>query len=226
MAAHGTVVARDALRPEQIRAMFAIMQKYYENIQWESFVSDLDAKRDVILLRDADEVIRGFTTLAVYAAGGAQLLFSGDTIVEQNYWGANDLIRAWLNNALVHVGKHAGDTYWLLLSKGYKTYKYLPVFLRAFYPCADAETPDFEQSLMDAFCRERYGEKYQGGVVKAGKDFLKAEIASIGAAHRKDRHTQFFLAKNPGYAKGDELVCLAKLSADNLNRAGRRMLGK
>ncbi len=34
-----------------------------------------------------------------------------------------------------------GKTYWLLLSKGYKTYKFLHTFFNAFYPCVDVETP-------------------------------------------------------------------------------------
>jgi hypothetical protein len=35
---------------------------------------------------------------------------------------------------------------------------------------------------------------------------------------------RFFLEKNPGYARGDELVCVAEISPGNMRGLARRML--
>ena len=40
----------------------------------------------------------------------------------------------------------------------------------------------------------------------------------------KNKNIQFFLRKNPNYQKGDELVCLAEISFDNLTNLGKRVL--
>ena len=155
-----------------------------------------------------------------------QLLFSGDTIVEQEYWGANDLWQAGAKNAFKHAENFDGKTYWFLLSKGYKTYKYLHTFFNEFYPRVDMETPTFAQDIMVAFCKEHYGDKYQNGVIKTGKDYLKKEFAVIDEVKLKDKNTAFFLEKNPNYTSGDELVCLTELTAGNLNKLGRKILGR
>jgi hypothetical protein len=34
---------------------------------------------------------------------------------------------------------------------------------------------------------------------------------------------RFFLARNPGFVRGDELVCWTSIADDNLTPAGRRM---
>ncbi len=219
-----TVAVRD-LTKRQIEVMFDIMKRYYENILWENFERDLNDKCDAVLLCDENGEIHGFTTLAVYERDArVRLLYSGDTIVEKEYWGSNDLSSAWIKNALRHAERFDGKTYWLLLSKGYKTYKFLHTFFNAFYPCVDVETPAAIQEIMDEFAASRFGDQYQDGVYAEGKDFLKEEYDDVGKAALRNRHTAFFLRKNPNYMRGDELVCLTELCADNLNRLGRKML--
>jgi hypothetical protein len=38
-----------------------------------------------------------------------------------------------------------------------------------------------------------------------------------------DPHVAFFLNRNPGWRRGDELVCLTEIAFENLTPAGRRM---
>jgi hypothetical protein len=223
----GRIVAVQDLTERQVRTMFGLMRKYYANIAWEHFITDLGGKCDAVLLCDADGEIHGFTTLAVFPRdGGVQLLYSGDTIVEKAYWGNNDLPAAWVRNAFAHAELFSGRTYWLLLTKGYKTYKFLHTFVKEFYPRYDAETPPEIQALIDGFAREQFGGKYSGGVYSEGRDFLKEEFDDLSEAKLKNPHTAFFLEKNPNYRNGDELVCIAELCLCNLNRSGRRMLGR
>jgi hypothetical protein len=211
----------------QIDAMYAIMEIYYGDTSQNSFVRDLKNKIDVELLQDEQDNIRGFTTLAVFPYDEqTQLLYSGDTIVEKEYWGRHDLSQAWMNNAMLYAEKFAGITYWFLLSKGYKTYKYLNTFFNEYYPRADTETPAQIQNIMDTFAQRQYGDKYCGGVWTAGKDYLKDEYDYTYETAVRDKNTAFFLDKNPGYMKGDELICLCEISVSNLNRLGRRVLGR
>lgn len=223
----GTVIRVKDLKDGQIKRMYSIMNKYFDNIIESNFYNDLSKKEDAILLRDENEVIRGFTSLAIFPHDErAQLIFSGDTIIEKEYWGSSDLQPVWLKNALARAGEFDGKTYWLLLSKGYKTYRFLPTFFKNYYPRAGTAAPAEIQEIIDGFARRQFGSKYQNGVWAAGKDFLKKDFAKISAARLKNKNIAFFLEKNPGYKNGDELVCITELSVGNLSRAGVRILGK
>ena len=223
----GKVVPVANLSDKQMNDMFAIMQKYYDNIEWNNFYNDLTRKLDTVILCDESDTIKGFTTLALFEyRENIRILFSGDTVVEREYWGANNLPHIWAKNAIEHSENFMGTTYWLLLSKGYKTYRYLHAFFNEFYPRFDAETPKFAIDIIDGFCRQNWGEKYQNGVIKMGKDYLKDGVAAIDEKQMKDKNTAFFVEKNPNYQKGDELVCLAEISLPNLNKLGRKILGR
>jgi hypothetical protein len=125
-----------------------------------------------------------------------------------------------------YAEKSGGLTYWFLLSKGYKTYKYLNTFFNEYYPRVDTETPAKIQHIMDTFAKRQYGGKYRNGVWAAGNDYLKEEYDYTKEIAARDKNTAFFLEKNPGYMKGDELICLCEISVNNLNKLGRRVLGR
>ena len=221
------VLQVEKLSREQISDMYRIMEVYYSNTSQKSFIDELQKKQDVIILLDEQNNIRGFTTLAIFMYDAqTQLLYSGDTIVEKEYWGRHDLSQTWIENAMFYAEKFAGVTYWFLLSKGYKTYKYLSTFFKEYYPRVDMETPTKIQGIMDTFAKQQYGDKYCNGIWAEGNDYLKDEYDYTDEAAIRDKNTAFFLEKNPGYMNGDELVCLCKISVDNLNKLGRRVLGR
>jgi len=221
------VLQVEKMTTEQTDTMYAIMEVYYGNTSYNAFIGELKKKRDVVLLLDEQGIIRGFTTLAVFPYDEqTQLLYSGDTIVEKEYWGRHNLSQAWINNAMLYAEDFDGVTYWFLLSKGYKTYKYLNTFFNVYYPRVDTETPTNIQHIIDTFAKQQYGEKYRNGVWIAGNDFLKDEYDFTGEAAKRDKSTAFFLEKNPGYMNGDELICLCEISVNNLNKVGRRVLGR
>ncbi|MDR0571127.1 MAG: hypothetical protein LBG71_07935 [Clostridiales Family XIII bacterium] len=222
----GTVIRIKDLTGAQMKSMYLIMTKYFDNIIESAFYDDLSRKEDAVLLCDENGIIHGFTSLAIFPQDeSTQLIFSGDTIIEKEHWGKSDLHSIWLKNALAHAGKFNGKTYWLLLSKGIRTYKFLPTFFNEFYPHVDTDTPNEIQKIVDRFAREQFGDKYQNGVWVAGKDFLKEDFAVIREEQLKNKTVAFFLEKNPDYKRGNELVCITELSVDNLNRAGRKILG-
>jgi hypothetical protein len=224
-------VARAALTPDDHAAMFALMDSHFEGVSRDVFDRDLDEK-DCVLQILRDGVLVGFSTLQVYPATLAghrvNVIYSGDTIVSPEAWGTPVLARGWI--ALVRAIQATRPDepwYWLLLSSGFRTYRFLPVFWREFWPRHEA-LPDEEMRVMaSALARERFDGCFdeRTGIVRFPRpQRLREHLARIPEGRRNDAHVQFFLERNPGHTAGDELVCLTRLSDDNLTAAGARMV--
>ena len=146
------IVAANELRSEEAAQMCRLMQAHYEGVTERQFLADLNAKQWAILLRDKSRLC-GFSTQILFdhSFDGAtvKIVFSGDTVIEKSHWGSLALPVAWGRLMLSLLAKHPGtNLYWLLTSKGYKTYRFLPVFFREFYPCHNQETPAFEKNIV------------------------------------------------------------------------------
>ena len=77
-------------------------------------------------------------------------VFNGNTIVDQDHWGQQELVRTWTRFMAERKAEDpATPLYWYLISSGYRTYMYLPLFYREFYPRYDRPTPRLEQRLLD-----------------------------------------------------------------------------
>ncbi len=213
------------LTDSQTRDMLYLMDKYYLNVTPENFVKDLREKDFVILLKDG-AAIRGFSTwmLLEHDAEGlsVNVIFSGDTIIDRNYWGSMALPFAWGDLMLSVLSKQPEKRlYWLLTTKGYKTYRFLPRFFLEFYPSCEKEAPPFERSLLCSLGRRKFGDRFDSKsfVVSAspGAQCLREGIADITEKLRKNKHIAFFEKANPGYVTGDELVCIVRCSVENVN---------
>ncbi|MEW6213542.1 MAG: hypothetical protein AB1631_34925, partial [Acidobacteriota bacterium] len=122
--------------------MFELMRSYYDWVSREKFLSDLSNKNDVILLRDSAGRIQGFSTLRIVSlkADGKTLraVFSGDTVIERAFWGQRVLGKAFLRYLFHQKIRHPFDPlYWLLISKGYKTYLMMANNFSEYYPRYD-----------------------------------------------------------------------------------------
>ena len=210
---------------DQIVQMLALMQSHYENVTAEQFHADLAGKTWAILLFEKG-ALRGFSTQVVFNhvcdTRQVRILFSGDTIVDRSCWGSWALPVAWVRLALsLAADQPEQSLYWLLTSKGYKTYRFLPVFFRQYYPSHLWETPAFEHFLLTEAAKARFGERFDvaRGVLRSepGSQRLRPGIADINEARRNDPHIAFFETRNPGHAHGDELVCLARCDESNLH---------
>lgn len=214
--------------------MFQLMSEYYENVCPDRFNRDLAAKDRALILRDPAGVIKGFTSIKIERLNveglPVQLVFSGDTIVHPDCWGDRELHRSWIRSVKSLAGDREIKTYWLLISKGYKTYRFLPVYFHRFYPCWEQPTPEFEKKIMDQFGVTNNPEHYDchSGVIRlrGARDYLKPGVADLSEKRLADPHVRFFVERNPGHVYGDELVCLAELGDENILPAGRRYLGK
>jgi hypothetical protein len=118
------------------------------------------------------------------------------------------------------------DVYYILISKGWRTYKIMPFFFKEFSPRYDRPTYAGDKAVMDAFGQKKYPQHYQSasGVVTFSPQRVRPE--SIDAVPAKlDAHTRFFLRSNPGYLEGHELVCIARIAPDNFTNGLKRVLG-
>jgi hypothetical protein len=212
--------------------MYALFEQYYLAISPQMFARDLASKDTVILLHDQENRLCGFSTLATLTmnVGGEiiRIVFSGDTIVERAHWGSHALAFAWIR----HIGKIAAQApsiplFWLLIVKGHRTYRYLPAWMLNFAP--DWRHPADTQltALKDAVASARFGTAYdrESGVLRfvASQGHLAPEWAAVTPREALRPDVRFFLERNPGYERGDELVCLGELAAHNLRPLMRRL---
>ena len=229
MALKGQLVARDSLDQDTKRAMLALMQSFYDGVREEAFANDLSKKDTCILLYGDDGSLQGFSTqqvLTISVGGGqAKGVFSGDTIIHPDSWGSLELYKVFARH---FFDREPEPLYWFLISKGYKTYKMLPTFMKEFWPRHDAETPADARAVMAAFGAHLYPGEYnpETGVVeyRGEKDKLKAGVADVTPGRLRDADIAFFVENNPGYARGNDLVCLTRLSRENLVPRAERLL--
>jgi hypothetical protein len=220
------------LTTSDIRAMFDLYASYYDGTSRDLFESDVSEKDYAVILREASGDLAGFSTLAVLdielGDENAKAIYSGDTIIDQPYWGTQALAFSWLRFA-GGIKAQAPDRrlFWFLIVKGHRTYRYLSAFSVDFFPHWNADTPRAAQTIMDSLAQRRFGENYNArrGVVSfaQSRGHLKESWAKIPPEERARPDVAFFLARNPGYVRGDELVCLTELSAENLRPLARRV---
>jgi hypothetical protein len=232
----GLLVPTPAVTDAQRDAMFVLMDRHYENVTRTAFANDLSEKQWVILLLDPQtEEVCGFSTQVLLDASVAgrpiKALFSGDTIVDRDRWGDPALAHVWGRLALSLLDSLPDiELYWFLISKGYKTYRFLPLFFREFYPRYEVPTPGWALAVIDAFGRSRYGDRFDSaaGIIRAGPsgDRLRPGVADLTPERGNNSHVQFFAARNPGHARGDELCCLAPLTRANFLPAAYRVIGR
>jgi hypothetical protein len=228
----GSLVPRAQLAPRIKEQMLRLLEAHFCGVSPQQFRRDLEEKNWVVLLTDESGRVRGFSTLLFYTTAfeGQELkvVCSGDTIVEAGARGDPALARTWIKAVnRLREASGANTVYWLLLTSGFRTYRFLPVFWRAFWPRYDRLTPPDVQRLLCGLARERFGDGFDPsrGIVRfPNPQRLRAEHLEIPSGRLADPHVAFFAQRNPGFGAGDELVCLCELSEANLTPAGCRMV--
>ncbi len=227
----GRLVACEDLTEAEREALFALLSAHFLGVTRERFAADL-AEKDWILILEEDGQPRGFSTLRIYEAAGPDgepltVVYSGDTIMAQGVAATAALPKSWIASVRALRERHPrGRLLWLLLTSGFRTYRFLPVFWRDFWPRPEIATPTENRSLLDHLARERFGPLYDDttGIVRFPEpQVLREGLDEVPEGRLTDPHIAFFLEKNPGWIRGDELVCLTELTEGNLTSAGRRM---
>jgi hypothetical protein len=181
---------------------------------------------------EADGGMRGFSTVAVldfeFTGAANRAIFSGDTIIDHRFWGEQELVRSFCRFA-GELKASAPDLplFWLLISKGYRTYRYLDAFAVDYQPHPEKAAPDESRARLDALARLKFGENFDAsaGLLRfaESRGQLKAQWAEVRDPLQENHPAvRFFLERNPRYHAGEELVCLTEFAADNLRSIARR----
>lgn len=226
----GRLLPRGGLAHTDREAMRRLLDAHFEGVTERVFERDL-AEKDWVLLIEEDGRLRGFSTLLLYetchAGETLTVLYSGDTIMDREARASSALSRCWIGSVQALRRLHPNvRLYWLLLSSGFRTYRFLPLFWRDFHPRFDAPLAPAERDRLEFLAAQRLGPRFfpeQGIARLDAPQVLRPDREDRLAALRGDPHVAFFLERNPGWLQGDELVCLTELSFDNLTPAGRRM---
>ncbi|MEM8594432.1 MAG: hypothetical protein AAGF06_06415 [Pseudomonadota bacterium] len=149
----------------------------------------------------------GFSTLNIYKFnsdnGKSRLgLFSGDTIVEKEYWGKSFALQAsFVKYCLKFLIKNPfAEKYWLLISKGYKMYMLLAKKFVDYYPHPHRNEQmkpmikDYCETLFPGYYNESQGILYFGDNYQS----LKGGVAEIDDGLKSaNSRISFFDEKNP-----------------------------
>ena len=217
----------------QRQEMGLLYLNYYDGVGIEQFLADLEEKSEVLLLFHGDRLV-GFTTMQMYTVPWqnqtVRIVYSGDTIVDKAHWGQQFLAFAWISR-MGQIKREQPDMllYWFVVVKGHRTFRYLPVFARSFYPNWNGQNAELK-ALADYLAFQKFGRYYnpESGVVEfeISKGHLKEEIALPKQVEQEKDSVRFFLSRNPGYRLGHELVCLCELAEENMKPFSRRLFNK
>ncbi len=221
------------LSAEERRSMFEVFSRHYDCVSWLQFQRDLDAKDCVIVLRTESGRICGFSTQQLLRTSidgiPVRAVYSGDTIIDRAYWGEQEMGKAWCRYvARVYTESPEIRLFWFLISKGYRTYLYLPLFFHDFYPRWNAPTPEYEQRVLDRLASSKFPREYdpETGLIlfPQSQGQLNGKLAAVPPRRLLQPDVKYFLERNPKFGSGVELACLAEISPFNMKLfAGRIM---
>jgi hypothetical protein len=228
------IVTVEAISNDLRNVLFKLMNAYYVNVSLEEFKRDLLEKNWVLILQNPEGRTVGFSTIRLEEqttlGQRVRIVFSGDTIIDRPNWGSSELPIAW--------GKHIGSLlqmepsvplYWILTTKGYKTFRFLPVFFKDYYPKSGGTISEFDAEILRDYATKHFSERYDSGsgILCAGPtdQRLRPGVSDIDASNRGRSDIAYFECMNPGHARGDELVCIARFCQDNIKSSMLKRIG-
>lgn len=221
-----TVRSRADLGEQDIAAMYALFCGYYADTTEAAFRADLAGKSHAILLH-AGAALAGFSTLTLIPGPGYRTIFSGDTIIDRDHWGEQGLALAFCNFAgILKAQQPDVPLYWFLISKGYRTYRYLHLFSKQYWPSYRADAAPELKQVLDTVAGAKFGDCYDAatGVIRfpQSRGHLRPDWATVRDNLRERPEVQFFLERNPHFAAGEELACITLLDPANLRSVAQR----
>ncbi len=211
-------VTVDQLSADRVREMFELFEKYYSDVDFTRFSGDLREKTHCFLFFDQGKII-GFSTIFRRRRpewGKGTFLFSGDTVMHENYWGSKTLQKAFFWYTVASKFRSPfRPVYWMLISKGFKTYLMMRKNYRLSFPAAQNPTPPHIQKTMDAFYTSKFGSAYSPatGLItfESSLGSVRGQTAAPSEENLKDPEVRYFLNRNPNYAAGVELACITEM---------------
>lgn len=226
----------DRVSPTDVMTMYGIFSRYYEHAPLDTFLRDMSKKTGVFLLRRrSDREIVGFSTVATMDLDidGKPIIgvFSGDTIIEKEYWGSRALPLAFFIYLVRLVVRHPlTPIFWLLISKGYKTYLLMANNFFRYYPHPEGKYSEYSD-LIPLYCEKLFPGYYDPDrkILDFGDQYnrLKDDVARVSDELRsKYPKVAFFEEKNPEWHRGTELPCVGRAGFPDAFRYLFRYLGK
>jgi hypothetical protein len=205
-----------------IQEMHRIFIKYYNHADLDAFTSDIRKKQYVLLItHPTSGIIVGFTTIAIinltYKRKNVLGLFSGDTILEKEFWGSRrwQLTWAWFCLKLKLMNLRS-PFFWLLISKGYKTYLLMANNFNRYYPRLDSEDEQLAD-IVDLYCEQLFPAQYIKDlrILDFGDQYqsLQSHVAEISPHLRETQpKIKYFEELNPNWRRGTELPCVGVIN--------------
>jgi len=213
------------LSHQQKLRMFKLYAANYNNTSKPLFLSDISKKQYVILLLDEQNEIQGFSSIAVNpkncGTNNYNIFFSGDTIISPKFWGTQELVKGFTEAVgRLLASDQQKKWYWFLMSKGHRTYMYLVLFFKTYYPHLKEANPELKQ-ILNEVADKLFGKYWQPEkdliVFPESMGELTPELAHASFEKRRNKHVAFFLEKNPDFYKGEELACITPLNFENIH---------
>ena len=133
----GVIRSVSRLSSGQTRDMLAMMAQNYDNVQPEIFYDDLREKNIVIMVHGPNGELKGFSTQEIFKHRVGdhvfRVIFTGDTIVNPSSWGSMEFpitLMKWM--LAVWKEEPSVPLLWMLICKGMRTYRFLPLFFHTF----------------------------------------------------------------------------------------------
>lgn len=233
-------VPLERVSPKDILDMYGLFCQYYDNVDFNTFVRDMNKKQAVIMIREKkSRGMRGFSTITevplTFKNRKAIGVFSGDTIMHKDHWGSSALHRAfflYIVNLLIRNPHRR--IFWILISKGYKTYLLLANNWDNYYPRHDRPVQPEYEAIVESYCDQLwpgvYDKKTKTLNFGANYQCLKGEVTPITDHMRKKfPKIAYFEKCNPNWVDGVELPCVGEAKLSNAlsyaRKFARRALG-
>jgi hypothetical protein len=215
-----SLLRRESLGPAQEREMFELFSQYYDHVDWQSFRRDLAEKTHVFVFREAgSRRLIGFSTIyrrALPDITPGLFLFSGDTVIHEDYWGNKMLQKSFFWFIVSSkLRSPLRPVYWMLMSKGVKTYLMMRKNFGVSYPREGATAPPRLAMALHGFYRQKFGADYDPAASlirfpdKRGE--VKQGLVTPEAIAQAGPDAAYFARVNPGHVDGVELACIAEI---------------
>lgn len=228
-----TILPIQELAKQDLESITDLYLRHYDGCNRETMQIDLASKSEILLVFHAKRIV-GFTAFEFYTRNWngkkINIVFSGDTVVEIKHWGQQALAFNWL----MRMGQFKSlqpdvPLYWFLIVKGHRTFRYLDVFSRSYFPHWSEYRPMLKK-LAEYLAIDKFPRFFNphSGVIEFPeyKGYLTSSLAFPREKDLSSQAVRFFLQSNPGYRQGHELVCLCELSVDNLKPMARRLFAR
>jgi|GEM_PF-6069317 len=229
----GRVISVSERTNAMLDSMFALMSRFYE-AEKEAFEREIDKAQWIIIMQDSTGRNCGFLPLGmknIYFSGkNIRVLYSGNFIMPPEFWKSSEIPRALGKFIIDMISAEPGVTfYWFYHLTCIKSYCFLRVLFCDFFPRFDKATPAMFSDILSTIGQNIFGESYrpESGTVHFTNPFSpKKNLLESIPDRTPDLNCTYFRKKNPGYAKGVELACIAPLRMDNLQPLIRRTVAE